>query len=156
MVKSRFSREKLYLCPQIIDWIKMNIEYSSSKEVKCYRDFVTNPDNRNASRAFSKTFGANLMEPAKKLHDRLKKYVSAGAYNAIFGKTDNRIEIKQGCGKKDPLILKVRVGRGPRKFFNHIIDEEKNLLLTQDWQGDFNSITTIYVIAVNNHDYNNI
>lgn len=51
----------------------MNIEYSSSKEVKCYRDFVTNPDNRNASRAFSKTFGANLMEPAKKLHDRLKK-----------------------------------------------------------------------------------
>lgn len=86
MVTSRFSREKLYLCPQIIDWIKMNIEYSSSKEVKCYRDFVTNPDNRNASRVFSKTFGANLMEPAKKLHDRLKKYVSAGAYNAIFGK----------------------------------------------------------------------
>lgn len=43
----------------------MNIEYGSSKEVKCYRDFVLNPDNRNASRAFSKTFGANLMEPAK-------------------------------------------------------------------------------------------
>ena len=53
----------------------MNIEYGSSKEVKCYRDFVLNPDNRNASRAFSKTFGANLMEPAKKLHDRLRKYV---------------------------------------------------------------------------------
>lgn len=71
----------------------MNIEYGSSKEVKCYRDFVLNPDNRNASRAFSKTFGANLMEPAKKLHDRLRKYVSAGAYNAMFGQTDNRIEI---------------------------------------------------------------
>lgn len=96
------------------------------------------------------------MEPAKKLHDRLRRYVSAGAYNAMFGQTDNRIEIKQGCAKKDPLILKVRVGRGPRKFFNHITDEEKNLLLTQDWQGDFNSIMTIYVIAVNNHDYNNI
>ena len=128
----------------------MNIEYGSSKEVKCYRNFVLNPDNRNASRAFSKTFGANLMEPAKKLHDRLRKYV------AMFGQTDNRIEIKQGCAKKDTLILKVRVGRGPRKFFNHIIDEEKNLLLAQDWQGDFNSIMTIYVIAVNNHDYNNI
>ena len=62
----------------------MNIEYGSSKEVKCYRDFVLNPDNRNASRAFSKTFGANLMEPAKKLHDRLRKYVSAGAYNAVL------------------------------------------------------------------------
>ena len=37
-----------------------------------------------------------------------------------------------------------------------IIDEEKNLLLTQDWQGDFNAIMTIYVIAVNNHDYNNL
>lgn len=45
---------------------------------------------------------------------------------------------------------------GQEKFFNHITDEEKNLLLTQGWQGDFNSIMTIYVIAVNNHDYNNI
>lgn len=134
----------------------MNIEYGSSKEVECYRDFVLNPDNRNASRAFSKTFGANLMEPAKKLHDRLRKHISAGTYNAIFGQTDNRIEIKQGCSKKEPLILKVRVGLSSRKFFNHIIDEKKNLLLTQDWKGDFNSITTIYVIAVNNHDYNNI
>ncbi len=64
--------------------------------------------------------GVNLMEPAKKLHDRLKKHVSAGTYNTIYGQTDNRIEIKQGCAKKDPLILKVRVGRGTRKFFNHI------------------------------------
>ncbi len=134
----------------------MDIEYGSSKEVKCYRDFVLNPDDRKALRAFSKTFGANLMEPAKKLHDRLKTYISAGTYNAMFGQTDNRIEIKQGCSKNEPLILKVRVGRGPRKFFNHIIDENKNLLLTQNWQGDFNSITTIYVIAINNHDYNNI
>lgn len=134
----------------------MDIEYGSSKEVKCYRDFVLNPDDRKALRAFSKTFGANLMEPAKKLHDRLKTYISAGTYNAMFGQTDNRIEIKQGCSKNEPLILKVRIGRGPRKFFNHIIDENKNLLLTQNWQGDFNSITTIYVIAINNHDYNNI
>ncbi len=134
----------------------MNIEYGSSKEVECYRDFVLNPDDRKASRAFSKTFGASLMEPAIKLHDRLKTYISAGAYNSVFGPTNNRIEIKKGCKNKDPLILKVRVGQGPRKFFNHIIDEEKNLLLTQDWQGDFNSIMTIYIIAVNNHDYNNI
>ena len=135
----------------------MIIEYGNSKEVKCYRDFVLNPDCRSASRAFSKTFGVNLMEPAKKLHDRLRKYISAGAYNAVYGQTDNRIEIKKGCGKKEPLILKVRVGRGPRKFFNHMLDGvERNLLLTQDWQGDFSSIMIIYVIAVNNHDYNNI
>lgn len=134
----------------------MVIEYSNSKEVKCYRDFVLNPDDRGASRAFSKTFGVYLMEPAKKLHDRLKRYVSAGAYNAMYGKTDNRIEIKQGCTNKEPLILKVRVGRGHRKFFNHIIDDDGNFLLTQNWQGEFNSIMTIFVIAVNNHDYNNI
>lgn len=134
----------------------MVIEYGNSKEIKCYRDFVLNPDNRNASRAFSKIFGANLMEPAKKLHDRLRKYSSAGAYNAMFGQTDNRIEIKQGCGKREPLIFKVRVGRGPRKFFYRIADDERSFLLSQNWHGDFDSITAIYVIAVNNHDYNNV
>lgn len=134
----------------------MEIEYGNSKEVKCYRDFVLNPDNRNVAKAFSRIFGANLMMPAKKLHDRLSKHDSAGAYNAVFGQTDNRIEIKHGCGDKEPLILKIRISRGCRKFFNHITDSRKNLLLTQDWQGDFNSIKTIYVIAVNNHDYNNI
>ena len=132
----------------------MVIEYSNSKDVKCYRDFVLNPSDRCASRAFSKTFGAPLMEPAKKLHDRLVQYVSAGAYNAKYGSTDNRIELKQGCANKEPLILKVRIGRGPRKFFNHQIDDLGTLLLTKDWNGDFNSVTTIYVIAINNHDYN--
>lgn len=134
----------------------MVINYNNSKEVKCYRDFVMNPDNRSASRAFSKTFGVNLMEPAKKLHDRLKKSESAGAYNSIFGNTENRIEITKGRKQNEPLILKVRVGRGPRKFFNHVIDDKSNLLLTKDWEGDFCSIMTIYVIAVNNHDYNKI
>ena len=132
----------------------MVIEYSNSKDVKCYRDFVLNPSDRGASRAFSKTFGAPLMEPAKKLHDRLVQYVSAGAYNAKYGSTDNRIELKQGCANKEPLILKVRIGRGPRKFFNHQIDDLGTLLLTKDRNGDFNSVTTIYVIAINNHDYN--
>ena len=102
----------------------MVIEYGNSKDVKCYRNFVLNPDDRSAARAFSKTFGVPLMSQAKKLHDRLIKYVSAGAYNAIFGQTDNRIEIKQGCRDKEPLVLKVRIGQGPRKFFNHIIDKE--------------------------------
>lgn len=132
----------------------MVIEYSNSKDVKCYRDFVLNPSDRGASRAFSKTFGAPLMEPAKKLHDRLVQYMSAGAYNAKFGSTDNRIELKQGCANKEHLILKVRIGRGPRKFFNHQIDDLGTMLLKKDWKGDFDSVTTIYVIAINNHDYN--
>ncbi len=134
----------------------MVIEYSDSKDVKCYSNFVINPEDRKASKAFSKTFGANLMKPAKKLHDRLTQYVSAGAYNAEYGRTDNRIEIKQGCKKNEPLIFKVRISLETRKFFNSIINSEKELLLTQDWHGDYSSIKTIYVIAVNNHDYNSI
>lgn len=135
----------------------MFIEYdNTAKEVRCYRDFVQNPADRSATRAFSKAFGVSLMEPAKKLHDRLLRYPSAGAYNADFGRTDNRIELKQGCRDHDPLILKVRVGRGSRKFFNQIVDEVGNLLLKREWTGCFNSVTRIYVIAINNHDYNNI
>lgn len=140
----------------IISKNSMNIKYGRSKEVECYRDFVLNPEDRKASRAFAKTFGAGLMSPAKRLHERLVEYDSAGDYNALFGQTDNRIEIKQGCAKKDPLILKVRVGRGPRKFFNHMADADGGLLLTRDWQGDFRSVKNIYIIAVNNHDYNSI
>ncbi len=94
------------------------------------------------------------MEPAKKLHDRLMQYISAGTYNAKYGSTDNRIELKKGCADKEPLIFKVRIGRGERKFFNQQIDNLGSLLLTKDWNGDFNAITTIYVIAINNHDYN--
>ena len=134
-------------------WIEMVIEYNNHKDVKCYRDFVLSPYDRKAQTAFSKIFSNALMEPAKKLHDRLISYSSAGAYNAKFGSTDNRIEIKQGCANKEPIIMKVRVGRSSRKFFNHKIDLN-NLLLTKDWNGDFNSVETIYVIAINNHDYN--
>lgn len=132
----------------------MVIEYCPSKEVRCYRDFVLNPDDRRTQRAFSKTFGHHLMEPAKKLHDRLRQYASAGAYNAVYGQSDNCIEIKQGGARKDPLTLKVRVDRSYRKFFNSVADDEGNLLPVKDWQGDFKAVTTLYVVAVNHHDYN--
>lgn len=112
LVNERLAGNNSLPLHRITNYVGMVIEYDNSKEVKCYRDFVLNTDNRSASRAFSKVFGVNLMEPAKKLHDRLKRYVSAGAYNIVFGQTDNRIELKQGCGKNEPLILKVRVGRG--------------------------------------------
>jgi hypothetical protein len=132
----------------------MVIEYSNKKEIKCYRDYVLNPSDRQASRAFSKTFGVNLMEPAKKLHDRLVQYASVGAYNAKYGSTDNRIELKQGCADKDPLILKVRISQDMRKFFNQQIDGLGTPLLKKNWDGDFNSITTVCVVAINKHNYN--
>lgn len=55
---------------------------------------------------------------------------------------------------KEPLILKVRINQDMRKFFHQQID---NLpLLKENWNGDFFSITTIHIVAINKHDYNNI
>ena len=36
---------------------------------------------------------------------------------------------------------------------NNVIDVEGNLLLKKDWGGDFGTIVDIYVIDVNNHEY---
>ena len=52
----------------------MVINYGKSKEVQCYRDFVLNPEDRGAQRAFSKTFGQDLMKPARRLHDPLQEF----------------------------------------------------------------------------------
>jgi hypothetical protein len=134
----------------------MDIKYDeSSKSVRCYCGFVQAPSDRSAARDFRKRFGENLMSAALKLHDRLSKYDSAGSYNAVYGSTDNRIEIKRAVKDKEALVLKVRVDRSYRKFFNHLIDELGSVRIKKDWQGDFNSITAIFVTDVNNHDYSN-
>ena len=87
----------------------MDIRYDqSSKSVRCYRDFVMSPEGRGAARSFRKIFGENLMSAAVKLHDRLIKYPSAGSYNAIYGSTDNRIEIKRAVKAKEDLVVKGR------------------------------------------------
>jgi hypothetical protein len=130
----------------------MVIKYGNDKDVKCYRDFVQHPEDRSSMRAFSKTFGQPLMEPAIKLHERLEKFDSAADYNAVYGSTDNRIELKQGDAGNSPLTLKVRVGRGPRKFFHQLLDNGE-LLLRKQWKGDFQSVTVIFVFAITNHDY---
>lgn len=133
----------------------MDIKYDGgSKSVVCYRDYVQSPDDRSAARAFRKKFGENLMSPAIKLHERFLNYSSAGSYNAMYGSTDNRIEIKRAVKDRDALVLKVRVDRSYRKFFNHL-KEDSVILLKKDWQGDFNAVTVIFVTDVNNHDYNN-
>ena len=136
----------------------MEIVYDqSSKEVDCYCRFVLDPNNRMAMRAFNKRFGKELMTPAKKMHDRLTQCLSAENYNALYGTSENRIELKKGgVGKMDPLILKVRVSGSVRKFFNHIINDKGNLLLKKDWDGNFRSVERIFVIAVNKHNYDDV
>lgn len=130
----------------------MKLNYGPSKAAKCYRDFVQNPENRKAVRAFEKMFGKPLLAPAKKLHDRLIQYESAGDYNKTYGSTDNRIELMKGVSEREPLILKVRIGMRFRKFFYHQLDEAI-FLFKKDWVGDFNSVISLYVFEINNHNY---
>lgn len=134
----------------------MKINYDdSAKQVRCYRDYVCNPSDRAAARAFRKFFGENIMSAAGKLHDRLLKFDSAASYNAMYGASANRIELKKAVREKNPLVLKVRVDRSYRKFFNQVINDAGDVLLRKEWTGDFNSVTVIFVTDVNNHDYSN-
>lgn len=84
----------------------MDIRFKSSKACKCYQEFVENPTNRAKRRAFGKMFGA-IEEESIKLHKRLHSFVDAGAYNKVYGSTANRIELKRGEKKENPLILKL-------------------------------------------------
>lgn len=86
-------------------------------------------------------------------HNLLKQYPTALDYNKVYGLTTNRIELKDGTKKNQPLILKVRVTGSWRKFFYVVIGEE-DYLLTKDWVGQFDEVRSIYVIDVNKHDYN--
>ncbi|MBQ3688314.1 MAG: hypothetical protein II937_00435 [Bacteroidales bacterium] len=94
----------------------MDITFKKSKENKVYQDFVENPDDRKCRRMFQKTYGT-IADEALKVHTRLKSFDNAGAYNRMYGSTDNRIELKTGCKQKDPQIFKVRVTVSYRKFF---------------------------------------
>ena len=129
----------------------MTISFKKTKENKVYADFVQNPSDRSAMRAFNKLYSSQIAGDAVKLHQRMLSYSSAGAYNKDYGKTDNRIELKKGTKDKSPLVFKVRVSGSWRKFFYQVIDGDS--LLTKDWMGDFEGVSEIEVITVNNHDY---
>ncbi|MCH5240724.1 MAG: hypothetical protein J1F38_10920 [Muribaculaceae bacterium] len=132
----------------------MNIEYSNDQDVKIYKAFVLDPTNRKAVSKFCQKFGKPLMEPALKLHERLENSSTASHYNQIYGSEDNKIETKKGTKNNDPKIFKVRITGSYRKFMNNIKDEEGNLMLTKEWEGNYTDIAHIYIIAINNHDYN--
>lgn len=89
-----------------------------------------------------------------KLHKRILSFTNASDYNKIYGSTANSIELKRGEKKENPLILKTRVTGSWRKFFHSVATDAGDFLLVKDWTGNFETISTIYVIDVNNHDYN--
>lgn len=133
----------------------MNITYADTKEVVAYRDFVCTPTCRDAQRAFRKYFPPSIEKAAVKLHRRLSvEFANAGAYNRVYGRTDNRIELIEGQRDKEDLILKTRVNDSYRKFFNAFMTEDNSgVLAVGAWQGQFDIITDIHVVDVNNHDY---
>ena len=133
----------------------MNILFKNTKENKCYEEFVEDPSDRKKLRAFNKIYGPSIAGESVKLHKRLKQYDTAANYNKVYGLTANRIEIKNGGKDKDPFILKVRVTGAFRKFFYHIVTTESlEFLKKKDWKGAFEEASYIYVIEINNHDYN--
>lgn len=133
----------------------MNILFKNTKENKCYEEFVEDPSDRKKLRAFNKIYGPSIAGESVKLHKRLKQYDTAADYNKAYGLTTNRIEVKTGGKDKDPFILKVRVTGAFRKFFYHIvITESLEFLKKKDWKGSFEEVSDIYVIEINNHDYN--
>ncbi len=131
----------------------MHVVFKDTKTNKIYNDFVNDPTERKKHRAFSKQFGNQIASEAVKLHQRLLAYPTAGAYNKVYGQTTNRIEIMKGTKNNYPMIFKVRVTGSWRKFFYNKIDVEGNYLLKMDWNGDFGTIVDIFVIDVNNHEY---
>lgn len=133
----------------------MNILFKNTKENKCYEEFVEDPSDRKKLRAFNKIYGPSIAGESVKLHKRLKQYDTAANYNKVYGLTANRIEIKNGGKDKDPFILKVRVTGAFRKFFYHIVTTESlEFLKKKDWKGALEEVSYIYVIEINNHDYN--
>lgn len=132
----------------------MNIEFDNKKTCECYRNLVENPVEPKYIRKFAKEFGEPLIPSAIKLHERLKSFNNVLEYNKVYFSTDNRIEIKKGLADKDRFILKVRVQGAFRKFFCHKVNG--GLLIKKNWNGDFESVTDIYVIDVNKHDYNSV
>lgn len=112
---------------------------------------MEDPEDRKKRRNFTKDYN-DICEAAVKLHERLLSYKTAEDYNKVYGKTDNRIEKKQGGKNKDNLILKTRVTGSVRKFFYHE-NEDSNFVKVEEWDGNFVNVTHIYVIAVTPHDY---
>lgn len=132
----------------------MIITFGESKECCCYEELVNNPTDRNIIKKFTKKYPHDIIEPAIKLHERLKSFDTAADYQVIYGKTKNGIELKEGVKDKDPLILKLRVSLDYRKFFYHVLcPETPNYLLKKDWNGQFSEIKHIYVYDVNKHKY---
>jgi len=133
----------------------MEIIFKPCSTCSSYEYLVNNENDRIAIKRFSKEFNLSLVKAALNTHSKLLSAQNALIFNQTTT-SDNRIELKGGCSKKDPLIFKTRVQKAYRKFFYYVIETEmKEFCLTKDWTGQFKEIKSIYVFDINKHNYNN-
>ncbi len=133
----------------------MEITYDKNKCCKAYQALVENPDNRQSIKKFSKEFNNRIVGAAIKIHKKIKNAENAYVYN-LTATHNNKIELKSGVSKKEPVVLKVRVQDSYRKFFYFCeknSEGEEFFELTRNWRGQFKEILKIHVYEVNKHDY---
>jgi hypothetical protein len=132
----------------------MEITFGDTKECSCYGEFVNNSSDRNIIKKFTKLYSNEIRNSATKLHERLKNSKTAADYQMIYGRSENRIELKTGVKNKEPLVLKIRVTESYRKFFHYVLcPTTPKYLLTEAWKGQFSEITHIHIYDVNKHKY---
>ena len=128
----------------------MDVIFKECKVCNIFRDFVINPSDRKAQKAFRKEFDAKIESSSVRLFYRVKLSANAKVYNELAGH-NNKFELVSGCKDKDEQKFKVRVDQDYRKFFFYLCDKE--YCLTKDWLGKFELIENIYVYDINNHKY---
>jgi len=128
----------------------MTVTYQArSKEMKALEGYISNPQDNKAKRKFERYFN-EVDSSIIKLHQKLLASENALVYNQIYS-ANNRIEIKRSSADKAPLILKLRVSNSYRKFFHSINDGE--LLITKDWDNQFDQVKDLLVVDLNKHNY---
>lgn len=135
----------------------MDIEFDKNKNCTAYKNLVENIDDRIALKNFTKVFNKNIVDCSIRTYQKLKNAPNASFYNTVSS-ANNKIEILTGSKNKDNLILKVRLQGDYRKFFHfyEIRDNNEKICITENWKGQFNEVSKIYIYEVNKHDYSKV
>lgn len=115
-----------------------------------FRNYVTNPSDRKAQKAFRRIFDAKIESSSVRLFDRITLSSNAKEYNQLAGH-NNKVELVSGCKDKEEQKFKVRVDSNYRKFFFYLCNEK--CCLAENWDGKFELIESIYIYDINNHKY---
>lgn len=133
----------------------MEIEFSKDKSCSAFEELMNNPEDRKSLKKFNKLFDSTIMKASINVYQKLKSSKSALIYNQTTS-NKNRIELVTGKGKKETLVLKVRINSDYRKFFYFYQTDtlgNEEFCTKEQWIGQFDDVCKIYVFSVNKHDY---